>query len=195
MNFPFSCQPVKTGVFCYQWQSILSPPFHLPHTQTHDRPGRLVADDSPWQQRLTLTLNATVLTAKHHLLTQTHSHTFMISVTHFFPLPVGRQQQKTTVINVAVWAGLGQTCGQQEFSWATLLLWLVCSEWGWKNVKRHRVDRVSPEGRTWRGGKTRQRVGGLHWPLETRGSRGERQGRAALYVSVSPFLFSAPLFF
>lgn len=123
----------------------------------------------------------------------------MSSVTHLirFPLPVGHQQQKTTVMNVAVWADLSQTCGQQEFSWPTLLLWLVCSEWGWKNVKRHRVDQVSPEGRTWRGGKTRRRVGGLHWPI-----RDQRKplvetgaGCAVLYNSVSPFLFSAPCFF
>lgn len=120
----------------------------------------------------------------------------MISVTHFFPLPVGRQQQKTTVMNVAVWADLSQTCGQQEFSRPTLLLWLVCSEWSWKNVKRHRVDRVSPEGRTWRGGKTRQRVGGLHWPIrDQRKPQGETGAGSIVRLGLSFSIFCFSRFF
>lgn len=76
-------------------------------------------------------------------------------------------------------------------------LWLVCNKWGWKNVKRHLVDHVSPEGRTWRGGKTRWRVGGLHWPNgDQRKPQGEGQGRvrcAALYNSVSLSFYFLPL--
>lgn len=100
-------------------------------------------------------------------------------------------------MNVAVWADSSQTCGQQKFSWPTLLLWLVCSEWGWKNVKRHLVDQVSPEGRMWRGGKTRQRVGGLHWPNrdQRKPQRETGAGRAALYISVFSIFCSSLSFF
>lgn len=87
---------------------------------------------------------------------------------------------------------MSQTCGQQKFSRPTLLLWLVCSEQGWKNVKRHLTDQVSREGRTSRGGERRQCVGGLHWPnRDQRKPRRERRGQAvqhcasqALYLSL-----------
>ncbi len=46
------------------------------------------------------------------------------------------------------------------------------------------MDQVSHEGRTWRGGKTRQRVGGLHWPnRDQRKPQRERQGRAVQHCT------------
>lgn len=120
----------------------------------------------------------------------------MNTVTHLirFPLPVWHQQQKTTVMNVAVWADSNQTCGQQKFSRPTLLLWLVCSEWGWKNVKRHLVDQVSPEGRTWRGGRTRQCVGGLHWPNRNQRKLQRQTGQAVLHCASQSLYFCSSFF-
>lgn len=48
-------------------------------------------------------------------------------------------------MNGTMSADLSRTCGQQKFSGPTILSWLVCSERGWKNVKGHLVDQVSPE--------------------------------------------------
>lgn len=95
-------------------------------------------------------------------------------------------------MNVAVWVDLSQTCGQQKFSRPTLFLCLVCSERSWKNVKRHLVDRVSPEGRE---DKAACRWASLAKQRpEEAAERG--QGRAVQHcTSISFFLFFAPLFF
>lgn len=54
------------------------------------------------------------------------------------------------------------------------------------------MDRVSPEGRTWRGGKKRQRVGGLHWPIGDQ--RKPRGGQHCTSWSL-PFYFLLLYFF
>lgn len=70
----------------------------------------------------------------------------------------------------------------------TLLLWLVCSEWGWKNVKGHLMDRVSPEGRE-------DEAEGRGASLATDRVRKRRRetGRAVQHCT-SHSLFSAPRF-
>lgn len=88
-------------------------------------------------------------------------------------------------MNVALGADLSQTCGQQKFDWPTLLLWLVCSEGGWKEVKRHRVDWVSPEGR---GDQAACRGASLA-KQSARGSRGERQGQPVQHCTSQSLYF------